>query len=172
MESTGATPFETELIPYHEAGHTLLAFISGRFCRVSIGVDAPDWNHTEWLSRDDRCDLTIYLAGIAAQKVRLDEFGFGSAAQLGGSLAGAENDIEEALRIARELYGETTHEEIRKITDHLDAGISKAPGWTVVKAIANTLREERVLLRSDVERVYNQTMAGWRAAGGTFDSDA
>lgn len=161
--------------PNHEAGHAFTGFVSGRLVHVSVGPSLFDRHYTCRLSRDDREDLTFLYAGIAAQRVRLQELGFGALERDARSLTGADDDLAEAEALAQRLYGGEAGQEIRAIVERLNSCFGQVPAWAIVTAIAEELRPEsrepRVLDRDDVDRIFAATMAKWRARGSQPGND-
>jgi cell division protease FtsH len=98
------TEEEKQLTAYHEAGHTLLAWVipgSDRVHKVTIiprgralGVTqlVPDEDRHNMSQRELESRLTMLLGGRAAEQIQFDEFS-----------AGAESDLQEATRIARRM---------------------------------------------------------------------
>ncbi len=95
---------EKSLTAYHEAGHTLLAWldpVADRLHKVSIIPRGRTLGVTQLLPDEDRVNvserrlqthLLIAMGGRAAEKLAFDEFS-----------AGAENDLDRATQIARRM---------------------------------------------------------------------
>jgi cell division protease FtsH len=89
---------------YHEAGHTLLAWLTPGCDRVhkvtiiprgrALGVTqlVPDEDRYNISQHDLQARLTMLLGGRAAEKIQFDQYS-----------AGAESDIHEATRLARRM---------------------------------------------------------------------
>jgi cell division protease FtsH len=98
------TPKEKSITAYHEAGHTLLAWLepeADRVHKVSIIPRGRALGVTLFLPEEDRvniCEselqahLLIAMGGRAAEKLVFNEFS-----------AGAENDLERSTHIARRM---------------------------------------------------------------------
>jgi cell division protease FtsH len=98
------TDKEKRITAYHEAGHTILAWLTPGCDRVhkvtiiprgrALGVTqlVPDEDRYNLAQPDLQARLAMLLGGRAAEKIRFDHFS-----------AGAENDLEEATRLARRM---------------------------------------------------------------------
>ncbi len=98
------TPKEKSITAYHEAGHTLLAWLepeADRVHKVSIIPRGRALGVTLFLPEEDRvniCEsslrafLLVDMGGRAAEKIVFNEFS-----------AGAENDLNHAMQIARRM---------------------------------------------------------------------
>ncbi len=98
------SPEEKSVTAYHEAGHTLLAWLvpgANRVHKVTIIPRGRSLGMTQMLPEEDRVNvreselqthLLIYMGGRAAEKLVFNEFS-----------AGAENDLDRATHIARRM---------------------------------------------------------------------
>jgi cell division protease FtsH len=98
------TDKEKRVTAYHEAGHTILAWLTPGCDRVhkvtiiprgrALGVTqlVPDEDRYNVTQPDLEARLAMLLGGRAAEKIHFDHFS-----------AGAENDLEEATRLARRM---------------------------------------------------------------------
>ncbi len=95
---------EKLITAYHEAGHTLLAWLTPGCDRVhkvtilprgrALGVTqlVPEEERYNISQQDLQARLAMLLAGRAAEKLKFDQFS-----------AGAESDLQEATRLARRM---------------------------------------------------------------------
>jgi cell division protease FtsH len=95
---------EKLITAYHEAGHALLAWLTPGCDRVhkvtilprgrALGVTqlVPEEERYNIAQDDLQARLAMLLAGRAAEKIQFDQFS-----------AGAENDLQEATRLARRM---------------------------------------------------------------------
>jgi cell division protease FtsH len=98
------TEKEKLVTAYHEAGHTLIAWLEPGCDRVhkvtivprgrALGVTqlVPEEDRHNLNQRDIEARLAMLLGGRAAEKLQFDEFS-----------AGAENDLQEATKLARRM---------------------------------------------------------------------
>ena len=98
------TDEEKQITAYHEAGHALLAWLTPGCDRVhkvtilprgrALGVTqlVPEEERYNISQHDLQSRLAMLLAGRAAEKIQFDQFS-----------AGAENDLQEATRLARRM---------------------------------------------------------------------
>jgi cell division protease FtsH len=95
---------EKEITAYHEAGHTIMAWVTPGCDRVhkvtilprgrALGVTqlVPEEERYNISQPDLESRLAMLLAGRAAEKLQFDQYS-----------AGAENDLQEATRLARRM---------------------------------------------------------------------
>jgi cell division protease FtsH len=95
---------EKELTAYHEAGHALLAWLTPECDAVhkvtiiprgrALGVTqlVPEEDRYNISQRELQARLTLLLGGRVAEKMQFDQYS-----------AGAENDLQEATRLARRM---------------------------------------------------------------------
>jgi cell division protease FtsH len=95
---------EKRITAYHESGHALLAWLTPGCDRVhkvtilargrALGVTqlVPEEERYNISQPDLQARLAMLLAGRAAEKIKFDQFS-----------AGAENDLQEATKIARRM---------------------------------------------------------------------
>ena len=139
---------------YHEAGHAVLAIITGRnINKVSIkpggnklGVCKIAKGRKKANSDVLEAELLILLAGMAAEGRKSGNY----------NIHGATQDLHQAEKLALMRAGnpKQASKVLKRALDKVHNHFNQSPNWSATKSIANALLENESISGREAEHLY------------------